>query len=157
MIDLNQLFASFIEGVTKALPALLAAYYAYKLWRQKLMQDRADAVIKGCLLFRNFCSMLSGCILDDPDKPNPVSIESVNGNLESILSTASTSAHFNGVMETFALWRKRVYFGSSSDLDSDVTKRRALLDTCISDCDRVMATIRDASPSQLLKIRLAHL
>jgi hypothetical protein len=149
------LLLSLFDGAVKILPALLAAFYAYKLWRQKVVQDRADAVVRGCLLLRNFCSMLSSSLLDDPEKPNPVSITAVNNSLDSILSTASVASHFADVMETFTLWQRKVYLHSASA--PDIAKRQSILNACINDCNSVINTLREKTPAQLLSTHLSRL
>lgn len=157
MIDITQLFSSFLEGTVKVLPALLAAYYAYRLWYFKLAQDRADSIAKGCVILHHFCISLERHIVDDPQKSNAVTIESINSNLDSILGTRTISVKFGEILETYHLWRKGVYFPLSQDNEADVEKRRASLRQCAQESERVVEVIRNSTPKQLAKRKLSSL
>jgi hypothetical protein len=155
--ELMQLVHAFVEGTVKVLPAILAAYYAYRLWYQKLIQDRADSIVKGCLILQHFCHSLDRQFVDDPDKPNSVAIESINHHLDSILSTTTVSAQFGDVLETYHLWRKRVYFPLSVDAETDVARRRALLKRCADSCGAIVSQLRGSAPAELAKLKLSAL
>ena len=157
MIDFSQYVFAFLEGATKVLPAVLAAYYAYRLWYVKLAQDRADAILKGCLILHHFCISLERHLSDNPDRPNSVVIESVNANLDSILSTRTASARFGELLETYYLWRKGVYFPQAKDNETDLVRRRTFLNEYASGCDAIIAVIRSSTPSELVKLRFASL
>lgn len=157
MTELAQLASAFLEGVVKVLPAILAAYYAYRLWHLKLLQDRADSVVKGCVILQHFCISLERHIADDPDRPNSVVIESINSNLDSILTTRTVSAKFGYLLETYHLWRKRVYFPLTRDNETDAAKRRASLQELSLDCERIVSTIRNSAPKDLVRLRVSSL
>ena len=157
MIDILPLVSAFLEGTVKVLPAMLAAYYAYRLWRVKLLQDRADAVAKGCLILQHFCTSLERHISDDPEGPNAVAIESINSNLDSILTTSTVSSKFGYLLETYHLWRKKVYFPLTQDNQADAAKRQAALRELSKDCERIVSTIRNSSPRDLARLRVSSL
>lgn len=157
MTDLMPLVHAFIEGTVKVLPAMLAAYYAYRLWYHKLIQDRADSIVKGCLILQHFCHSLDRHLVDDPAKPNSVAIESVNHNLDSILSTTTVSSQFGDVLETYHLWQKSVYFPPSADAKSDLSRRRAVLKRCADGCSTIISQLRSSAPAQLAKLKLSAL
>ena len=148
MNDFSQYLFAFLEGATKVLPAVLAAYYAYRLWYIKLAQDRADSIVKGCLILHHFCISLERHLSDNPEKPNSVVIESVNANLDSILSTRTASTRFGELLETYYLWRKGVYFPPSEDNATDLVKRRTFLREYAYGCDAIIAVIRNSKPNE---------
>lgn len=157
MIDVASLLSSLVDSTVKVLPAVLAAYFAYRLWYLKLVQDRADSITKGCAILRHFCVSLDRHLIDDPDKPNAVAITSINANVESILATQSISSRFGSVLDTYHLWCRKVYFPLSKDNEMDVRKRRSDLLDCITACDQVIAAIRNSTPKQLARLKLASL
>jgi hypothetical protein len=157
MSDGTQYAAAFLEGVLKVLPALLAAFYAYRLWYFKMAQDRADSIIKGCLILQHFCFSLERHLADDPNRLTAVAIESINTHVDSILSTATASAMLDNILETYYLWKKGAYFPASRDNEADLQRRRSALKKNATDCARVVTILRSRTPQLLARTRFSSL
>jgi hypothetical protein len=156
MIDFSLIISSFIEGIFKTLPALLAAFYAYRLWRQKIVQDQSDNLIKASFLLKHFCSTLEKNLLEDSRKSTAVTIDIVNDNLSHILQSRSLSLLLPGIIDIYTLWQKQVYVDLIYS-HTDIIERRALLVACQGACDSVISVLESKSPSELLRIRFNSL
>ncbi len=148
--EYGKILENLIDGIVKIVPALIAAFFAYRLWRQKIARERAESIMKGCMMLRHFCIQLKEQMLDDPAKPNSVSIESVNASLEAILIPFSLTNAIDKVLSAHSLWQKGRWFGTSvADDESTKTVQVELID-CISRCDSIVNVLKSKKDSELL-------
>lgn len=157
MTDWSSMGAAFVEGVLKVLPALLAAFYAYRLWHFKMAQDRADSIAKGCLILRQFCRSLDRHLSDDPSGPTAVAIDSINSHMDTILSTKTGADVLDYVLTTYYLWRRGAYFPASIGNEEEAKRRRTKLGEYASACEVIARLLRSATPRELARMRFSSL
>jgi len=146
-----------VDGVAKTLPALLAAYYAYRLWVYKTARERADDVVKGARLLKHFSKALEVSLISNPNGPGGASIEAVNSHLSSILITDTLSKRFAEVADTYYRWKASEYFMVDESNRQDIADRRAALSQCQTDCERVMSLIRNTGAKELSRQNFSSL
>lgn len=149
MSNIHDLAIAAIEGVVRILPAILAAYYAYRLWIYKAGRERADEIIKGALMLKYFSSALERSLLSDPRGSGLVSIEALNSHLSSVLITQTLSEQFAVATDTYFRWKAIEYFPLDQGNRDDIEARRVELIRCQSACNQVMSVVRSLSTKAL--------
>lgn len=157
MSSVSEIALSAIDGIAKLLPALLAAYYAYRLWVYKMARDRADSIVTGAQILKYFSRALERCLRSDPRTAGLASIEVLNPHLPAILITSTLSEQFFVVADIYFRWKAVEYFPPSEDSRRDIDARLRQLNGCQTACDEVMSAIRASSIKALARQNFSSL
>lgn len=122
MMSASDVAEPLVDGFLKILPALIAAYFGYRLWRQKSNYDRAVDAIRSCWVLSHFCSVLRAQITTNPNATKVVAIDLLNKNLDTLIGMSSTNDLLADLFDIYALWERNLFSGMKIE-DAELRRR----------------------------------